>query len=112
MQSRLHEGLASLAPGRTLHWTLGTSPELVNATGRPTAHRIVIRCNGPFGEVPVNDYVLDFEDFRVSVARRSGSLYELGKSVSKSIDSAADRIGRRLEELSHDLSPVRDEETS
>lgn len=81
MQKRLRDGLSSLAPGRTLHWTLGPSPDLVNRSGS-LAHRVQISCDGPHGSVPTSEYSLDMADFRESVARHDGTLVDVAREIA------------------------------
>lgn len=81
MHERLREGLSSLAPGRTLHWTLGPSADLVNKVGS-LAHRVRVTCDGPHGAVPVAEYTVDMADFQESVARRDGSLIDVAREIS------------------------------
>ncbi|SFC99165.1 hypothetical protein SAMN04487968_1193 [Nocardioides terrae] len=81
MHQRLSAGLSSLAPGRTLHWTLGPSPDLVNRSGS-LAHRVRIACDGPYGPVPVSEYVIDMADFRESVARHDGTLVDIAREIA------------------------------
>lgn len=81
MHEYLREGLSSLAPGRTLHWTLGPSADLVNKLGS-LAHRVRVSCDRPHGAVPVAEYTLDMADFRESVARRDGSLVDVAREIA------------------------------
>jgi hypothetical protein len=81
MHQRLREGLSSLAPGRTLHWTVGPSPDLVNRSGS-LAHRVRIACDGPYGAVAVSEYTIDIADFRESVARHDGTLVDVAKEIA------------------------------
>ncbi|WP_300682190.1 hypothetical protein [Nocardioides sp.] len=81
MHRRLSEGLSSLAPGRALHWTLGTSPDLVNRPGS-LAHRVHIACDGPYGPVPISEYSVDLADFRESVARHDGTLVDVAREIA------------------------------
>lgn len=99
MHQRLAEGLSSLAPGRTLHWTLGPSPDLVNRSGS-LAHRVRIACDGPYGEVPVSDYVIDMADFRESVARHDGTLVDVAKEIAALTKKLPDQRRPFLVELS------------
>lgn len=81
MHQRLRDGLSSLAPGRTLHWTLGPSADLVNRAGA-LAHSVRISCEGPYGAVPVNEYVINMADFRESVAHHDGSLVDVAREIA------------------------------
>lgn len=81
MHQRLREGLSSLAPGRTLHWTLGPSPDLVNRSGS-LAHQIRIACDGPYGAVAVTEYTIDMADFRESVAHHDGTLVDVAREIA------------------------------
>ena len=80
MHRRLSEGLSSLGPGRTLHWTLGPSADLVNRP-EPLAHTIRIDCDGPNGPVSTSEYVIDMADFRESVAHHDGGLIDIAKAI-------------------------------
>lgn len=81
MLKRLSDGLSSLAPGRTLHWTLGPSPDLVNRSGS-LAHRVQISCDGPHGSVPTSEYTIDMADFLESVARYDGTLVDVAREIA------------------------------
>lgn len=82
MHERLASGIASLAPQRTLRWTIGPSPALVNRGGE-LAHRVRIDCHGPFGKVERTEYTVDMSDFREAVADRSGTLHEIAKQLEQ-----------------------------
>ena len=81
MHQRLRDGLSSLAPGRTLHWTLGPSPDLVNRSGS-LGHQVGITCEGPYGAVTVSEYTIDMADFRESVARHDGSFVDVAREIA------------------------------
>lgn len=89
MHDRLARGLASLAPGRTLHWTLGPSPSLVNGEGS-LAHNITIDCTGPFGAIETSRYVIDLADFRESVAEHTGIMHEVAKAIAEASNRLPD----------------------
>lgn len=93
--SRLAQGVASLAPGRRLYWTLGSSPDLVGGTG-PFAHTVSIDCDGPFGPIPRAEYVIDLSDLKDSVAKRHGSLREISKSVDD-VTKVLKEVVRKIE---------------
>ena len=77
---RMRSGLRSLAPGKTLHWNLGSGPVLLE-TERPQIHVVTIDADGPFGPVPRLTYEVDLSDFRESMSRPSGTLHRLTKAV-------------------------------
>lgn len=90
MHQKLSDGLASLAPGRTLHWTLGPSSKLVNRDG-PLAHHVRIDCDGPYGAVATSEFVIDMADFRESVAHHDGTLVDIAKSIDKLTQALPDQ---------------------
>lgn len=90
MQRRLSEGLSSLAPGRSLHWTLGPSADLVNRSGS-LAHRICVACDGPYGSVPASEYTIDMADFRESVAHHDGRLVDVAREIAKLTEKLPDQ---------------------
>ncbi|MCW2767703.1 MAG: hypothetical protein JWO11_3662 [Nocardioides sp.] len=85
VRPKLERGLASLAPGHQLDWTLGGSPELVNKT-EPMAHTIRIEYDGPFGPVEPTEFRFDFDDLRETTARHFGTLHAIRQSVDKLTD--------------------------
>lgn len=98
MRKRLSEGLSSLAPGRSLHWTLGPSADLVNRSGS-LAHRICIACDGPYGPVAVSEYTIDMADFRESVAHHDGRLVDVAREIAKLTQKLPDQRKPFLVEL-------------
>ncbi|GEP35179.1 hypothetical protein NSZ01_29470 [Nocardioides szechwanensis] len=98
MHQRLSEGLSSLAPGCTLHWTLGPSADLVNRSGS-LAHRVRIACDGPHGAIPANEYIIDMADFRESVARHDGTLVDVARAIAKLTEKLPDQRKPFLVEL-------------
>lgn len=81
MHQLLLEGLSSLAPGRTLHWILGPSGDLVNRSGS-LAHHVRIACDGPYGAVAIGECTIDMADFRESVARHDGSFVDVAREIA------------------------------
>ena len=82
MHAKLASGIASLAPGRTLYWTIGPSPQLVNRAGS-LAHTVAIDCQGPFGAVERVEYVIDMSSFPESVAHHAGTMNQIVQAIEK-----------------------------
>jgi hypothetical protein len=82
VHAKLASGLASLAPGRTLHWRLGPTTDLLSREGS-LAHTIHIECDGPFGSVEPVDYVIDLGDVRESTVERRGNLHEVRQAIDR-----------------------------
>lgn len=80
--TRLREGVGSLAPGRTVAWSLGGSPQILESS-QPQVHRVTVDADGPFGPVPTFAYVIDLSDYREMEAQPAGSIYELTRAVGK-----------------------------
>ena len=80
--TRLREGVGSLAPGRTVAWSLGGSPQILESS-QPQVHRVTVDADGPFGPVPTFAYVIDLSDYREMEAQPAGSIYELTRAVDK-----------------------------
>lgn len=68
----LASGLTSLAPGRTLEWTLGRAGVLVPADKPAPAVRVTIDADGPYGLLPTLVYVIDLEQVKYSSGRGEG----------------------------------------
>ncbi len=79
---RLSTGIGSLAPGKTLRWTLGRGRELL-AKDRTQIHRVTIDALGPFGPIEQLTYEIDLADFRESVDSPRGTLHRLTKAVTE-----------------------------
>lgn len=78
--ARLEGGLDSLAPGRTLRWTLGKGSELL-AVEHSQVHAVTIDAEGPFGQVPRLAYDIDLSDFRETEDEPQGTLHRLTRAV-------------------------------
>lgn len=89
-QTRLAEGIRSLAPGRTLVWRLGQAFKLLGGEG-PLAHTFTVTADGPFGPVPEVTYVVDISELRGAADQPAGSLHELTRTV-KDVVKRLDRI--------------------
>jgi hypothetical protein len=88
-QNRLDEGLASLAPGRTLVWPLGQGFNLLKDDVRQV-HTLTVSCDGPFGRVPPVAYDVDLSEWRGVLDRPRGSLHQLTAAV-KDLNKTLDR---------------------
>lgn len=78
----LADGLSSLAPGRTLEWTLGVAGVLVPADEPAPSVRVTIDADGPYGALPTLVYVIDLEQVKYSSGRGEGlGLIERGISL-------------------------------
>lgn len=82
VERRLAPGLASLAPGRVLRWTLGAGPEVVG-TERDQIHDIIVDADGQNGPVPTLSYRINLADFRETMDQPDGSLHAIRKSIDE-----------------------------
>jgi hypothetical protein len=57
----LKQGIASLAPGRTMRWALGAADATSDWDGH-TAYRVRIEAEGPFGTIEPLEYVISVDD--------------------------------------------------
>jgi hypothetical protein len=81
IQGRLRKGLTSLGPGRQWRWTIGPSPDHV---GTDIARVVTIDCDGPFGPVATNQYVVNLHNFQeASAGKDPGSIRELTQAVER-----------------------------
>jgi hypothetical protein len=68
----LAQGLKSLAPGRTIEWTLGMTHEIVPEQGTAPSVLVTIDADGPFGALPTLQYNIDLEQVKYSSSRGEG----------------------------------------
>lgn len=89
-QRKLETGLPSLPPGRELEWTLGMAWRVVPKDGTAPSIRIAVTADGPHGQVPPLEYVVDLE----AIKHSSGRAYGLGL-VERGLAKIADSIEKR-----------------
>jgi hypothetical protein len=90
-EERLHAGLASLPPGRTLRWWLGLPHHVFEQNrSEPLSYTVTIKADGPFGRLEPLSYTIDLNDWRKNWATPPGTLHgvalavkELGKTITK-----------------------------
>lgn len=98
----LADGLTSLAPGRTLEWTLGRAGVLVPADEPAPSVRVTIDADGPYGSLPTLVYVIDLEQVKYSSGRGEGlGLIERAEAVRSATNAA-----RSLRDSYFDTGPT------
>ncbi|MBZ2195968.1 hypothetical protein [Occultella gossypii] len=94
VQERLADGIKSLSPGRTIHWALGTGPELLKDDGSQTYH-IVVEADGPSGPLDRVEHDVDVSDWREARDAPDGSLHHVRGSI-KDLNKTVDELGKKL----------------
>lgn len=89
LERRLGEGLASLAPGRVVRWSLGLGKYIYAEKG-PQIYRFVVSADGPFGPIETLSYTVDLDDWKHILVQPDGSLH----AVDQSIKALTKRVGR------------------
>lgn len=74
VQELLRSGVKSLAPGRSVSWSLGATwaffePEM---DSRPKCFKMAVTATGPFGEVPTVEIAVSLDDQKHQSARALG----------------------------------------
>lgn len=82
-QLRLREGILSLAPGRTIRWSLGRISDLVEDKDDKTVYRIRVTAEGPYGAIDPVDIEIRLSDWRESRDAPDGSLHHIRKEIEK-----------------------------
>ena len=82
-QRRLREGVLSLAPGRTIRWSLGLGSDLLKSENDETVYRIVVTGEGPYGPLDPWDVLVRPSDWRESLDQPDGSLHLVRKSIDE-----------------------------
>lgn len=91
VEQRLAQGVASLAPGRTMSWNVGLPWKIIDS-GSPTRYRATIRASGPFGPVDGNEYDIDLEDLRYTKQAPDGTLHGVAVAIEKLTTSLGDAV--------------------
>ncbi|MEW6874444.1 hypothetical protein [Trueperella pyogenes] len=80
-QRRLREGVLSLAPGRTIRWSLGKGFDLLKDADDKTVYRIRVTAEGPYGEVEPVETEVRLSDWREARDAPDGSLHHIRKEI-------------------------------
>ncbi len=76
----LKQGIASLAPGRTMQWALGAAHNTTDWAAHK-AYRVRIEAEGPFGAIEPLEYVISIDDLDGSRAAPSGNLHAVAAEL-------------------------------
>lgn len=87
LETRLAEGIKSLAPGRVITWTLGVGHQILAEEGG-RSYTFTIDADGPFGPLETLSYTADLDDWRSMRDQPAGTLH----TVRKSIDSLTKQL--------------------
>jgi hypothetical protein len=88
----LASGLPSMPPGKEMSWNFGRGFVVLADGNKTLRYKVTITGQGPFGDMPTLEYLLDLEDLRGVAAAHGGSLQQIAKSVDElrnSINAAA-----------------------
>lgn len=78
---RFNSGHASLPPGRSHSWGLGTAVEILNDPEVDRRITVTIGADGPYGPVEALSYRIDLNDWRETSVQARGSMYRLEKAL-------------------------------
>jgi hypothetical protein len=95
----LKQGIASLAPGRTMQWALGAAHN-TNGSDAHKAFRVRIEAEGPLGAIESLEYVISVNDLNGSRAAPSGNLYAVAAELHEMT-----RATKELNEIIRSASP-------
>jgi hypothetical protein len=76
----LKQGIASLAPGRTMQWALGAAHNASDWDAHK-AYRVRIEAEGPFGTIEPLEYVISVDDLNGSRAAPPGNLHAVAAEL-------------------------------
>ena len=92
-QRRLSEGVLSLAPGRTIRWSLGRAYDLLDNVNDGVVYRMRVTAEGPFGKVEPLEIAIRPSDWRESLDAPVGSLHYVRKELERLV-KAVEHLGR------------------
>ena len=76
----LKQGIASLAPGRTMQWALGAAHDTSDWDAHK-AYRVRIEAEGPFGAIEPLEYLISVDDLHSSSAAPPGNLHAVAAEL-------------------------------
>ncbi|WP_371174019.1 hypothetical protein [Buchananella felis] len=97
-QQRLREGILSLAPGRTIRWSLGRASDLLEDPDDKTVYRIRVTAEGPYGEIEPCETEVRLSDWREARDAPDGSLHFIRTEIeklTKVLESLKTTIGKK-----------------
>lgn len=80
-QLRLREGILSLAPGRTIHWSLGLSKKFLENENDEDVYQIIVTGDGPYGQLEPQIFQVRPRDWRESLDNPDGSLHFVREEI-------------------------------
>ena len=78
---RFNSGHASLPPGRSHSWGLGTAIEILNDPDADRQVTVTIQADGPHGAVEPLTYRIDLNDWRETSVQAQGSMFRVEKAL-------------------------------
>lgn len=76
----LDAGVSSLAPGRSMHWTIGVGHRLLQgATAR--TYEVTVDAIGPFGPTEQLRYTINLSEWKQTLAVPPGTLHEVRRAI-------------------------------
>lgn len=83
-EQRLAHGIRSIAPGRSIEWSLGPAYDLMQKRTLPAVvHMVRLTADGPHGPIEPVELEIDLDEWRESRDAPDGSLHVLKQSVDK-----------------------------
>jgi hypothetical protein len=76
------EGIASMAPGRTMEWLLGAALNTVDWDAH-NEYKVRIEAEGPFGPLEAIDFVIILDNLKGSQATAAGNLHAIALQVQE-----------------------------
>ncbi|WP_418907100.1 hypothetical protein [Glutamicibacter endophyticus] len=80
-QKRAHDGILSLAPGRTIRWSLGRGFDLLKEEEDRTTYRIRVKADGPFEKTNIVEFEIRPSDWREARDAPEGNLHFVRKAI-------------------------------
>lgn len=82
-QKRVREGILSLAPGRTIRWSLGRGFDLLEDEEDETRYSIRVTAEGPYGALEPVEFEIRPRDWREARDAPDGNLHFVRKEIGK-----------------------------
>lgn len=104
--AKLPEVIASMPPGRVLAWRVDTVLGVFDAAAAvPHQYKVRLTGDGPYGPLPVSEYVLDLHDYMNTSTRPATEAVALGNELR----DAAKVVSRAIKEAAKEPRRVRPE---
>lgn len=91
-QTRIKDGVLSLAPGRVIRWSLGRGFDLLENENDATTYSLKVTADGPYGALPSEEFEIRPSDWREARDAPDGNLHFVRKEIEKLVQETKNEV--------------------